>query len=134
MSGVLPAIVISVLTGILVSLLVFATRNMSRLTVLVIGVTAALFGSVAYPFLLRSVLGYLEPIHTLPSSATAATLLLVSVFGPRQRLPNNICQSCGYDLRGTLWAGRTECPECGAKLPPDNRASALASDQEPAAK
>jgi len=28
-------------------------------------------------------------------------------FTPQQ------CQSCGYDLRGTLAAGRTVCPECG---------------------
>ena len=26
------------------------------------------------------------------------------------------CDHCGYDLRGTLAAGRTECPECGAKI------------------
>ena len=28
------------------------------------------------------------------------------------------CPHCGYDLRGTLAAGRTECPECGATAPP----------------
>jgi hypothetical protein len=26
------------------------------------------------------------------------------------------CGSCRYDLRGTLAAGGSECPECGAKL------------------
>ncbi len=27
-----------------------------------------------------------------------------------------ICTKCGYDLRGTTAAGRTECPECGAPI------------------
>lgn len=27
------------------------------------------------------------------------------------------CQHCGYDLRGTLEAGRVECPECGGAVP-----------------
>ncbi len=26
------------------------------------------------------------------------------------------CENCGYDLRGTVAAGRTECPECGMKI------------------
>ncbi len=26
------------------------------------------------------------------------------------------CMECGYDLRGTIAAGRTECPECGAAI------------------
>ena len=28
----------------------------------------------------------------------------------------NTCSACGYDLRGTLKAGRDECPECGARI------------------
>ena len=28
-----------------------------------------------------------------------------------------ICEHCGYDLRGTLAADRSECPECGSVLP-----------------
>lgn len=27
------------------------------------------------------------------------------------------CYKCGYDLRGTIAAGRMECPECGAEVP-----------------
>ena len=28
-----------------------------------------------------------------------------------------LCTSCGYDLRGTIAAGRTQCPECGTENP-----------------
>ena len=28
------------------------------------------------------------------------------------------CAKCDYNLRGTVAAGRTECPECGAKFSP----------------
>jgi predicted RNA-binding Zn-ribbon protein involved in translation (DUF1610 family) len=31
----------------------------------------------------------------------------------RSRVDGGSCQRCGYDLRGTLAAGRTSCPECG---------------------
>jgi len=33
----------------------------------------------------------------------------------RRPLPGH-CPACGYNLKGTLAAGRTECPECGAKI------------------
>ena len=33
----------------------------------------------------------------------------------RQKL-NPHCHQCGYDLRGTIAAGRTQCPECGAAV------------------
>lgn len=38
--------------------------------------------------------------------------------GGRQlrRLEAGECMACGYDLRGTLAAGKTECPECGAAV------------------
>ena len=39
--------------------------------------------------------------------------------------PDNSCFECGYDLRGTLAAERTECPECGAKIPEGMRGAAL---------
>lgn len=29
---------------------------------------------------------------------------------------NPICRRCEYELRGTIEAGRTECPECGEKI------------------
>ncbi len=31
----------------------------------------------------------------------------------KRHLPGH-CRQCGYDLTGTLAAGRTDCPECGA--------------------
>ncbi len=33
----------------------------------------------------------------------------------RQPLPGH-CRQCGYNLTGTLAAGRTDCPECGASI------------------
>ena len=30
--------------------------------------------------------------------------------------PDQFCFACGYDLRGTIAAGRSQCPECGAVL------------------
>ena len=29
---------------------------------------------------------------------------------------DTLCMACGYDLRGTMAAGRSECPECGARI------------------
>ena len=31
----------------------------------------------------------------------------------RDKIARQICTACGYDLRGSIEAGRTECPECG---------------------
>ena len=31
-------------------------------------------------------------------------------------LPEHACANCGYDLRGTLAAGRENCPECGQSV------------------
>lgn len=36
-----------------------------------------------------------------------------------QEAPPVPCPHCGYDLRGTVNARRTECPECGRALPHD---------------
>jgi len=58
----------------------------------------------------------------------AGTVLLWA-FGPgivllymrekyRQQRLLPTCFQCGYDLRGTVSAGRTECPECGQTIPP----------------
>ena len=51
-------------------------------------------------------------------------LVLLWAWGCRIRLlfllerykqtPDTLCFACGYDLRGTLAAARTQCPECGA--------------------
>lgn len=34
-----------------------------------------------------------------------------------QETPPIPCSNCGYDLRGTVDAHRTQCPECGHALP-----------------
>ena len=58
----------------------------------------------------------------------AGTVLLWA-FGPgivllymrekyRQQRLLPVCFQCGYDLRGTLSAGRVECPECGEPVSP----------------
>lgn len=35
----------------------------------------------------------------------------------RSRRRRGYCVECGYDLRATIRAGNTECPECGAEIP-----------------
>lgn len=40
-----------------------------------------------------------------------------------------LCEQCGYDLRGTLVAERSECPECGAAIPPHAVSAALSDTQ-----
>jgi hypothetical protein len=35
----------------------------------------------------------------------------------RKRPRPNSCRRCGYDLRGTIPTGGTECPECGEPIP-----------------
>ena len=34
----------------------------------------------------------------------------------RYRKKPGHCPSCGYNLKGTIEAGRTECPECGKPI------------------
>ena len=34
----------------------------------------------------------------------------------RRNIPEHACPHCRYDLRGTLAAGRSACPECGAAI------------------
>lgn len=34
----------------------------------------------------------------------------------RDRRLLQLCEECGYDLRGTIAAARSECPECGSKF------------------
>ena len=34
----------------------------------------------------------------------------------RPSLPEHFCPKCQYDLTGTIAAGRSECPECGAAI------------------
>ena len=36
--------------------------------------------------------------------------------------PNGICGGCNYDLKGTLEAGKFECPECGKIYDPNQPA------------
>jgi hypothetical protein len=48
-----------------------------------------------------------------------ASRLGVTVEHGTGRDPSGLCEGCGYDLRGTLVAGRTSCPECGRVIPED---------------
>lgn len=52
--------------------------------------------------------------------AIAVSALLPTIWFTKWRhrrsLPKHPCAKCEYDLQGTLAAGRTECPECGAKV------------------
>lgn len=41
-------------------------------------------------------------------------LVLLFMREKYRREKFRLCPKCGYDLRGTLAAGRSECPECGA--------------------
>ncbi|NBC10934.1 MAG: hypothetical protein GVY24_04255 [Planctomycetes bacterium] len=47
---------------------------------------------------------------------TSALLLVWVWWQSRSRYQLNACHTCGYDLRGTLAAGRAQCPECGAAV------------------
>jgi len=47
------------------------------------------------------------------------------LFGPgivllflreKYRVEKHLCVACGYDLRGTIRAGKSECPECGQRV------------------
>jgi len=53
----------------------------------------------------------------------AVVLLYLRERRRREALLQNICVNCGYDLRGTLDAGRTQCPECGAEHQSTHRKS-----------
>ena len=55
-------------------------------------------------------------------TAIASALLLVEYVASwlppllrRSKSPKLQC-GCGYDLRGTIRAGKTECPECGRRF------------------
>lgn len=47
----------------------------------------------------------------------AVVLLLARDMVRRRQLLGKFCMTCGYDLRGTMSAGRPECPECGTQVP-----------------
>lgn len=36
-----------------------------------------------------------------------------------QKLSTALCGQCGYDLKGSIRAGKSECPECGARVQSD---------------
>ena len=46
--------------------------------------------------------------------------------------PDGQCFACGYDLRGTLQAGREKCPECGQRILLEQRAATDDEDIQPA--
>ncbi len=67
---------------------------------------------------LFTMLGIIAGIYVMLFSFGPAIVLLF--LRPRYRREQmedaTACQKCGYNLTGTLMAGRTECPECGAAI------------------
>ena len=56
--------------------------------------------------------------------ASLAIPLCVHMLSARRRAlryPLGRCEHCGYDLRGTVTAGREFCPECGRLIEPHLR-------------
>ncbi|MCC7408403.1 MAG: type II secretion system protein GspG [Phycisphaeraceae bacterium] len=70
------------------------------------------------------------------SNSGAAMLLLgvvMLVFGYSTRFDRGktgCCSRCGYDLRGTLAAGGTTCPECGEAVGDDTARKPLSEQSE----
>ncbi len=79
---------------------------------------------------LQTLLGEAEDAYQGTYTAgLLGTFVLLWSFGVRARLLQQwpayqqvklqtpaACTDCGYDLRGTILAGRSECPECGHKI------------------
>ena len=67
-----------------------------------------------------TMVGVIAGIYVMLFSFGPAVVLLF--LRPRYRREqmeqDHYCLECDYDLRGTLAAGRSECPECGAPVPP----------------
>ena len=40
----------------------------------------------------------------------------ICLYRGRRKPPEGCCQRCGYNLEGTVKAGRSCCPECGAAI------------------
>lgn len=51
------------------------------------------------------------------------TVPLIQILTLIKRRRDPVCK-CGYDLRGTLSAGRSACPECGVDIKPRHLAAA----------
>lgn len=68
--------------------------------------------------------------YPLAFTAILPSLWLIQWFRSRpKRLPGH-CSACGYNLTGTLAAGRRECPECGAEIE-DSASRSQESGQRP---
>jgi hypothetical protein len=59
--------------------------------------------------------GFGQPVQSETNylAQRLASQLGVPVETQVGHLPSTLCETCGYDLRGTLAAGRVACPECG---------------------
>ena len=65
------------------------------------------------------------PMH-MPTAITAllfalvifgsTAIILLMEFCPWRKTIKGYCPKCDYDLRGTIAAGRKECPECGEEI------------------
>lgn len=72
-------------------------------------------------------------IVSLPANSclfgVVAAVIYLQWFAPR-RLRPGFCPGCEYDMRATLVAGRTDCPECGRAYVPGVRPSRHAEPRD----
>jgi len=52
----------------------------------------------------------------MAAGISVATAMAGAIFLLMRQSQEGLCLRCGYDLRGTVSAGRTSCPECGHKV------------------
>ena len=106
-------------------------RRMMRIIILVTGYAViALIVALVWPRLLAArpsplVIYDYGAYHGNHTGRVLSITVLLWIWGCAVRLlfahqaylrtKHGLCIRCGYDLRGTIAAGRRECPECGAQ-------------------
>lgn len=75
-------------------------------------------------------IAFIGQFMILAGLISSIRMLWIAWREARQRRMRGCCKQCGYDLRGTIIAGRQECPECGAvtqgvDLTPEQRQSVI---------
>ena len=73
-------------------------------------------------------IGLLVGIYVTFWSLGPAIMLLFLMDSYRQQRNAPLCLACGYDLRGSIPAGSTACPECGEPIP--TQANPAASESQ----
>ncbi len=104
-------------------------KVLSRLTTLLFaGSLAELLAAVPAHIIVSKRPGWLVGLGTMLGIIAGINVMMFS-FGPaivllflrpryrrEQMEAPSTCRQCGYNLTGTLMAGRLECPECGAAI------------------